>query len=141
MSPSLTNQAKRPVWPRLAGMLTVLVCIASSVHADGIAVEEDQHGETAVTNDGRLLLKLRTQPSPMKLYVSQLFTPQGTQVLRDSPHDHVHHHALMYAIGIDGADFWSEVPAQDYGKQVPAGLPISLPPPPTGVARFRSNRR
>ena len=94
MSLLFTNQAKRPVWSCLAGMLTVLVCTVSSAHADGIAVEEDQHGEASVTNDGRLLLKVRTQPSPMKLYVSQLFTPQGTQVLRDSPHDHVHHHAL-----------------------------------------------
>ncbi len=122
MSLLFTNRAPRPVQSCLAGMLGILVCLVSSVHADGIAVEEDQHGEASVTNDGCLLLKVRTQPSPMKLYVSQLFTPQGTPVLRDSPHDHVHHHALMYAVGIDGADFWSEVPAQDYGKQVPAGF-------------------
>jgi hypothetical protein len=41
--------------------------------------------------------------------------------LRDSPHDHVHHRALMYAVGLDEVDFWSEVPEAEYGKQVAAG--------------------
>ncbi len=78
----------------------------------------DQGGVTSIQHDGQLLLEYRSQPNPMKVYVSKWCTPQGTQVLRDSPHDHVHHRALMFAIGIDNCDFWSEVPPQDYGKQV-----------------------
>jgi hypothetical protein len=50
----------------------------------------------------------RGRLTPKKPYVRELFTPAGVQVLRDSPDDHKHHHALMFAVGIDGVDFWSE---------------------------------
>jgi len=43
--------------------------------------------------------------------VKQLWSPEGVGVLRDSPHDHKHHHALMFALAVDGVDFWSENPA------------------------------
>lgn len=58
-------------------------------------------------------------PAPLKAYVKELYTPGGVQVLLDSPPDHVHHHGLMFALGVDGADFWSEVPADKYGRQQP----------------------
>lgn len=45
---------------------------------------------------------------PFKPYVEKFYTPKGVQILRDSPHDHVHHHALMYAIGVDGVSYWEE---------------------------------
>ena len=51
----------------------------------------------------------------MKPYMDQLFSPGGVQVLRDSPHDHKHHHGLMFATSADGVDFWSEEPQS--GKQ------------------------
>ena len=35
-------------------------------------------------------------------------TPSGVGVLRDSPHDHVHHHGLMFAVKADGVNFWEE---------------------------------
>ncbi|MHB0957500.1 MAG: DUF6807 family protein [Pirellulaceae bacterium] len=109
----------RSICRGLGAALTVIICLVSSLDAADIVVNE-QDGVASVKVDGRQLIEYRSQPNPMKLYVSKLSTPAGTQVLRDSPHDHVHHRALMYAVGIDGADFWSEVPAQDYGKQVPA---------------------
>lgn len=46
--------------------------------------------------------------SPLKPYLAKLYTPAGIQVLRDSPADHKHHHALMFAIGIEDVDFWGE---------------------------------
>jgi hypothetical protein len=45
---------------------------------------------------------------PFKPYMKTLRTPAGVQVLRDAPHDHLHHHALMYAIGINEKSYWSE---------------------------------
>jgi hypothetical protein len=45
-----------------------------------------------------------------KPYVSRLYTPSGINILRDSPHDHVHHHALMLALNVDDAEFWAEDP-------------------------------
>ncbi len=56
---------------------------------------------------------------PFKPYIKKLFTPGGVQVLRDSPSDHKHHHALMFATSADGIDFWSETPA--CGQQVTIG--------------------
>jgi hypothetical protein len=40
--------------------------------------------------------------------MAQLRTPSGVQILRDSPADHKHHHGLMFAVGVDGVDFWAE---------------------------------
>jgi hypothetical protein len=54
------------------------------------------------------VLEYRFVESPRKPYVSRLFTPSGVQVLRDSPHDHQHHHALMFALAVDSIDFWAE---------------------------------
>jgi hypothetical protein len=60
-------------------------------------------------------------PAPLKAYVKELRTPGGVQVLLDSPADHVHHHGLMLALGADGIDFWTEVPPERMGRQVPRG--------------------
>jgi hypothetical protein len=60
-------------------------------------------------------------PAPLKAYVKELRTPGGVQVLLDSPADHVHHHGLMLALGVDGIDFWTEVPPERMGRQVPRG--------------------
>jgi len=51
-----------------------------------------------------------------KPYVSKLFSPGGVNVLRDQIADHPHHHGLMFAVGVDGVDFWAE--AKTSGRQV-----------------------
>jgi len=56
----------------------------------------------------RTVLEYCAQASPMKPYVRKLSTPGGVQILRDSPADHKHHHGLMFALGVDGVDFWGE---------------------------------
>ena len=73
------------------------------------AVNVNTDGKSVTVAAGkRLLLEYRYGGDPFKPYVRQWTTPAGVQVLRDSPHDHVHHHALMFAIGAGGVDFWSE---------------------------------
>ena len=47
---------------------------------------------------------------PFKPYIQELFTPSGLNVLLDAPHDHLHHHALMFAVAVDGVNFWEETP-------------------------------
>ena len=60
-------------------------------------------------NQGQLgLLCYRYEDVPFKPYVQQLYSPSGINVLRDAPHDHLHHHALMYAVAVDGVNFWEE---------------------------------
>lgn len=64
----------------------------------------------------RLLLRYPYKDVPFKPYVQQLFSPAGVNILRDAPFDHLHHHALMYAIKVDGVNFWEETPTA--GKQL-----------------------
>jgi hypothetical protein len=54
--------------------------------------------------------------TPFKPYVAQLYSPSGVGVLRDNVADHLHHHGLMFAIAVNGVDFWSEKPT--CGKQL-----------------------
>lgn len=69
--------------------------------------------------DGRLVARCERAAAPMKPYVKELFSPSGVQVTVDSPADHFHHHGLMFALGADDVDFWTEKPFEKFGKQVP----------------------
>ncbi|MCD4727269.1 MAG: PmoA family protein, partial [Pirellulales bacterium] len=81
-----------------------------------------QNDSTVSVFDGdRLVLRYRYAGVPMKPYTDQLFTPAGVQVLRDSPHDHKHHHGLMFALTVDGVNFWEEHVANK-GKELHKGL-------------------
>ncbi|MDR0327223.1 MAG: PmoA family protein [Planctomycetaceae bacterium] len=53
---------------------------------------------------------------PFKPYIDELRTPSGKNIIRDAPSDHLHHHGLMYAIKVNGCNFWEEFNEQ-YGKQ------------------------
>ncbi|MHC4656733.1 MAG: DUF6807 family protein, partial [Planctomycetota bacterium] len=59
-------------------------------------------GENAVSiNAGsQLLLRYPYKNVPFKPYVQQLFSPAGVNILRDAPADHLHHHALMFAVKV-----------------------------------------
>ena len=55
---------------------------------------------------------------PFKPYVKELFTMGGLNVLLDAPHDHLHHHGLMFAVAVDGVNFWEESPRAGRQKHV-----------------------
>lgn len=99
--------------------------------AEPLAVAKDDT-TIKICRSGRPLLEYRYASVPFKPYVSQMWTPNGVQVLRDSPFDHKHHHGLMFAIEADGVDFWSETPKN--GKQLCRSLdgPVIAP----GGAQF-----
>ena len=69
---------------------------------------------------GHTIATYRATPSPSRPFLRELWTPGGVQVLRDSPHDHKHHHGMMFALAVDGVDFWSDEPIN--GRQVPKPL-------------------
>jgi hypothetical protein len=69
---------------------------------------------------GHTIATYRATPSPNRPFLRELWTPGGVQVLRDSPHDHKHHHGLMFALAVDGLDFWCDEPT--CGRQVPKPL-------------------
>lgn len=62
-------------------------------------------------------------PDQWKPYVQALCTLEGRNLLRDSPADHKHHHALMYGVTVNGIDFWGETPG--CGIQKPISAPES----------------
>jgi len=74
-----------------------------------------ENGTLAVRAGGDVVFRYRYEQVPFKPYVQQLFTTGGINILRDAPADHLHHHALMYAVVVDGVNFWEE--HQQPGRQ------------------------
>ncbi len=96
--------------------LVVLAGFAVSAMAqDGIHVDQQPTSITVLWGN-EPVLRYQTAPNPGKPYVHSLWSPAGVNVLRDSPADHKHHHGLMFAVAVDGVDFWSESP--QCGKQM-----------------------
>jgi len=69
-----------------------------------------------VTRRNDVLLRYCLRAARYKPYVQQFPSPSGIEVLADAPPDHPHHHGLMFAVGVDDVDFWSEKEAP--GRQV-----------------------
>ena len=104
------------------------VALAASVAAWGDAASSAENpleissseNTLTVLNDKSPIFRYRHGNVPFKPYVRELFTPSGVNILRDAPHDHLHHHALMYGIAVDGVDFWAE--KKDSGLQKQSAL-------------------
>ena len=69
-----------------------------------------------VQHAGRPVFQYLYTNVPFKPCAAEFLTPAGVNVLRNAPEDHLHHHALMFAISTDKTDFWAETP--DCGKQI-----------------------
>ena len=67
-----------------------------------------EQGTLEITWQGRRLLLYAFQTNQFKPYVREFYTLKGDNVLVDSPPDHLHHHGLMYAIRVNGVNFWEE---------------------------------
>ena len=98
----------------ILGMLVCATLYASPGFAED-AVKNDGSVVT-FTREGRFLFDYKYSGVPFKPYVRQFATPSGINLLRDAPSDHLHHHALMFAIFANDVDFWIE--SQDAGYQV-----------------------
>ncbi len=70
------------------------------------------------------VLQYRYGDVPFKPYVKELYTPAGLNVLLDAPPDHLHHHALMFALAVDGVNFWEETPTA--GRQETQGHLVTI---------------
>jgi hypothetical protein len=93
--------------------LTLAATVAASENATSTSIP--------ISFGGKNLARYRQGAGTFKPYVDELRTPSGKNILRDSPHDHIHHHALMYAIRVGGHNFWEESEA-GAGKQIPGKL-------------------
>jgi hypothetical protein len=86
----------------------ILLSFSNPVFAENpmrIITEENM---VSVHTGPRVLMRYNYENVPFKPCVKELFSPGGVNVLRDAPADHLHHHALMYAIAVDGVNFWEE---------------------------------
>ena len=92
-----------------------------------VSVQAKKDVNLTVRDDQREIeIRLGTQPllvyafatNQFKPYVRELCTLAGQNVLRDSPPDHLHHHGLMYAIRVNGVNFWEEKDAPGVEKPV-----------------------
>jgi len=110
------------VWVRGIAVTAALVLWPAEARPgnaeSGLRVERTDTTVSVLAGD-RLCARYRFAGVTHKPYVDKLLTPAGTSVLRDAPHDHLHHHALMFAIAVDGVNFWEERPAS--GREVPRG--------------------
>ncbi len=67
-----------------------------------------------IAYQGKPVLVYAFNPQKFKPYVKELRTIQGDNILRDAPFDHLHHHALMYAIRVNGINFWKKLPVTEW---------------------------
>jgi hypothetical protein len=110
-----------------------LSCLAASLlftaPAKDLGVQS--HTETTrwtVSYAGKPVMVYEFLPTNYKPCVKELYTLKGQNVLRDAPADHLHHHALMYGIRVNGVNFWEEIAGSGVQKVVRSS------PPQTGTS-------
>jgi type 1 glutamine amidotransferase len=98
----VTVPPPRSEWPASLGhaILPDLQAATPQIISDGQRL--------ALTSAGLTWLDYRHGGVPFKPYVRHLLSPEGQDVVRDAPFDHLHHHGLMYAIAVNGTNFWEE---------------------------------
>ena len=110
------RRSARGRWLTAAALLGVFLAGALSAGAqEPLEITSDEAVVTVKTADCPVAA-YQFQPKPRKGFLDQLLSPAGVNILRDAPADHLHHHGLMFAIAVDGVDFWSEHEQCGYQK-------------------------
>ena len=101
-----------------------LVCPAGgAIPPISIDAKPDQ-GLLEVRYNRRKILVYAFATNQFKPYVRELYTLRGENITRDAPPDHLHHHGLMYAVYVNGVNFWEEKGAP--GIERHAELPLKV---------------
>jgi hypothetical protein len=118
------------------GCLIGLFLLAPPLNAAEFSFSTDREaGRLEISYGGQKLLVAAFAANQFKPYVKELYTLKGDNVLLDAPPDHLHHHGLMYAIRVNGANFWEETPGCGFQRLIaqetktgrsPDGLPQAL---------------
>lgn len=99
--------------------LACLAAVLITIHASDSSLQlklEPENSLLKVMNESQPVLVYSFHPKNFKPYVKELYTTAGNNVLQDAPADHLHHHGLMYAIRINGVNFWEENETSGYEK-------------------------
>jgi len=91
----------------------------------GLAVKETgKSDEWTITFNDKPVMVYAFSKEKSKPYVKELYTLAGNNILRDSPPDHVHHRGLMYAIKVNGTNFWEEQTGHGIERVIRTSKPI-----------------
>jgi hypothetical protein len=105
--------------------------------AEPLTVEPaGQPVEWTISYRGQPVMVYASAPQKFKPYIKALYTLKGYNVLRDSPFDHLHHHALMYGIRVNGVNFWEETAGCGVQKVIQT-LPPELGKTDAGLPQAR----
>ncbi|MBM3882300.1 MAG: hypothetical protein FJ387_21695 [Verrucomicrobia bacterium] len=121
---------------------TIAILLATAGHVafaadSALSAKPTQHPtEWTIALGNRTLLVYAIAPGTFKPYVKELGTVHGVNLLRDAPHDHLHHHALMYGIRVNGLNFWEETAGCGVQKPI-ATSPPELGHSPQGLPQAR----
>jgi hypothetical protein len=109
-------------FPNLATLRWVAFAILSSMGficpplpAQNVLQKKNDGASITVSAGSHLVMRYAYENVPFKPYVKELYSPDGVNVLLDAPSDHLHHHALMFAVKVDGINFWEE--SEQPGRQ------------------------
>jgi hypothetical protein len=109
----------------ISAILFLMGRTASAAEPPGLQCAVDREASAwTISYQGRPLLVYAFDPQKFKPYVKELRTLKGDNVLRDAPFDHLHHHSLMYAIKVNGVNFWEETPGNGVEKVVERPEPV-----------------
>lgn len=93
-----------------------LLLIAGTAFAEAQSLNAIALSSEIAKDGDRPVLEYLHGGDLFKPYVAKFFSPAGVNILRDQIADHRHHHGLMFAVGVDGVDFWAE--NQKCGRQI-----------------------
>jgi hypothetical protein len=106
---------------RVVAALSLLVSVAvgRAVAGETLRVEPAAaQFEWTLFHGDKKLFVYRSDPRQFKPCIKELCTIRGDNLLRDAPKDHLHHHALMYAVRVNGLNFWEETSGSGVEKAV-----------------------
>ena len=97
-----------PLWLWAVSLILTLVQSAAAPNLPITLDSDVDAGTLEFKYKGRKLLVYAFATNQFKPYVRELYTLRGENVLRDAPPDHLHHHGMMYAVWVNGVNFWEE---------------------------------
>jgi len=133
----MTRTTARFPWPGL----NALFVAGAIVGLARIAIAQDAAKRSplsAFVDGGRVefrcgdkvVLRYRATKDSRKQYVEELRTPAGLSLLDNAPPDHPWHHGMMFALIVDGVNFWEEPTpnspsSAQLGRQQLASKPVA----------------
>ncbi len=105
-----------------------LLCPAQGLAGPLFVKAGEQATEWTISNQQQKLLVYSFPRGQFKPCVKELHPLGGSNILRDAPADHLHHHALMFAVAVNGLNFWEEVGGSGVEQ------PVQSPPPEIGTS-------